>query len=153
MNGRAWTDAELRHLRRHYRRRTVPRLAAELGRTPRAVEGKVERMGLSKGMRKGPRYGWHAADLELLAREYPRQGAAPVAAALGRSPTAVRIQAKRQGLRVRPLLSAEAEDLLWQMREEPGAPEFFARQFGVALLAVERRLAEMGTEWIERCSG
>ncbi len=56
----------------------------------------------------------------------------------------MRSRARTLGIRRRRALSPEAEDLLLAMRDQPGALEYFSRQFHVSRRALERIAVSAG---------
>jgi hypothetical protein len=69
--------------------------------------------------------------------------AAELGEVLGMTEAQVWYKASAMGLRKNRLLSAEARELLWEMREMEGAVEFFSREFGAGAPALERLLEQM----------
>jgi len=95
MNGRAWTDPELRRLRHFYSHVETAQLARVLGRPLAGMKSKANDLGLRKpACRK-----WTARELRLLRRRYADTPATEIAAALDRKVHEIYYQAAAQKLR------------------------------------------------------
>ena len=96
MNGRAWTEPELRRLRRLYPRTRTADIARALGRPLSGVKTKANDLGLRKPVigRK-----WTAREIRTLRALYADTPAAEIAAALGRQRHEIYYQASALKLR------------------------------------------------------
>lgn len=95
MNGRAWTDSEVRRLRRFYPSVETARLARALGRPLAGVKSKANELGLRKPACRE----WTSRELRLLRRRYAETPATAIAAALDRKLHEIYYQAAAQKLR------------------------------------------------------
>lgn len=96
MNGRAWTDPELRRLRRLYPRTRTADIARVLGRPLSGVATKATDLGLRK---PDTRKKWTAREIRVLRKLYADTPAAEIATALGRKPHEIYYQASVLKLR------------------------------------------------------
>ncbi|HEX8276049.1 MAG TPA: hypothetical protein VF615_25655 [Longimicrobiaceae bacterium] len=135
-HGRFWSDDDLEYLRLNYARLPTAEIAEALGRTAPQVHDQAKALGVRKEA-------WTPAEEQLLIDAYPVQTAPVIAAQLGRSPTQVYGRARKLGLRRRPPLSAEAEELLWALRDVDGVVGLFAEQLGLPAAVVKRELQRM----------
>ena len=89
-----WTPDQDARLRAAYASADLTVLAAELGRTRKAVTVRATRLDLG-GARTRP---WTPADDDLLCQQYPYTSIARLTQRLGRSQHAIRVRASRLGL-------------------------------------------------------
>lgn len=103
MNGRTWTDEELRTLERMVEDKARPAtIARTLGRRPNVVSAKIRAMRISTYHEKRVyRYGmrlWTAQDIEYVARYYGHKPTKAIARKLNRTVTSVYQRAMRLGV-------------------------------------------------------
>lgn len=101
-----WRPTELLHLRTHYGRVPVVRIAAQLGRTEQAVRGKAHTLGLR---RKPP---WTRAQNAFLRAHYGTMTTEQLGDRLGHTGQAVKQQARRLRLG-RPCKAWSAADVAY----------------------------------------
>lgn len=133
-----WTDEEKEVLRQLYGRIPVEELAKRVGHTVASVRDHASREGVTADY-----HVWTDQEDEHLELNYGRVRASEIGAFLGLEPHQVWERAKRLGLRRNRTLAAEAQELLWEMREMENAVDFFSQEFGVAKPALRRLLEEM----------
>lgn len=131
---RFWSEEDKEYLRVNYSRLPTEQLVEALGRSASQIHDQAKALGVRK-------LAWSAEEQQLLEEAYPVQDARAIAERLGRTRVEVYSRARKTGLRRRPPLSAEAEELLWEMREEPGVVEIFADQLGLPSLVIAQTLS------------
>ena len=94
---RKWTSKEIDYVRVNYRhdRESAARIAAALGRTPNAVKGKVQAMGIAK---PGSRKAWDRDQDARLWNLAGTKSPARIAHIMGRSANSVVVRMKRLGI-------------------------------------------------------
>jgi predicted transcriptional regulator len=88
----AWTEKEIKTLRKMYRTSTNKRIAKRLGRTPAAVQTKIRDLGLGQELKENR---WTRKHLEYLKKHYAHKTVDQVAQQLGRTPIAIRKMAQK----------------------------------------------------------
>ncbi len=96
----AWTEKEIKTLRKMYRTSTNRKIAKKLGRTPAAVQTKIRdlrcKASLSGGLgQKLKENRWTREQMEYLQKHYAHKTADQIAQQLGRTPIAVRKMAQK----------------------------------------------------------
>lgn len=88
---------------------------------------------------------WPAADVEAVRRDYPRVGAEPLAARLGRSNKAVRLKARELGVRPPPTWTEEMDRVLIDGYGSAPTRELAGR-FGKTANATKQRAMRLGLD-------
>jgi hypothetical protein len=132
-----WTAEQDSVLVEQRGRLTAKEIGRGLGRSAQAVQARMQVLELTA------EYHWSEPAERLLVDRWPHASMPEIAAELGCSPDRVRNKARALGLRKRPVLSAEAEAVLWEMREVDGVVQWFATEFRVDARVVARRMREM----------
>lgn len=136
-----WREDEREVLRARIDDLTYPELAALLERSEKSVRHEAHRLGLRRRARRP--VVWTAERVRLLEEHYGAMTAAELGAMLGVSEKAVFDKTHHLGLRKLGQLSAEAEAVLWELRDVDGVVEYFSAEFGVGAPAVRRALRQL----------
>jgi len=92
----AWSEDEVKLLKKLYQNNSVKDIANQLGWTVRAVVNRAQRLGLGRS-----KPFWSKKELNLLRRLYPNRTAQQIADKIGRSLPATRLKIVRLGLKKR----------------------------------------------------
>lgn len=117
MNGIPYSDADIAAIRARYSTKGPKQLAIELGRTPKSIVRKAQKMSLSC-RRRNYRVEYSRAELKMIRKRYPNEGAAQLATDLGRTKAGIVQIAFRLGVKCQAYKRNEAR---WRDHHEAKA--------------------------------
>lgn len=107
MRRRTYSTDEIAAIRARYPIEGPKQLAIDLGRTPKGIQRKAQNMGLSC-KRRDYRVEYSRAELKMIRKRYPNEGANQLVIDLGRTKAGIEQMAFRMGVKFRAYKHNEA---------------------------------------------